>query len=309
MEPHRVIEARHLQSARVEAEPERQDRRVEQGHVARIGDDAGVQYRVVGKPAVRAHPHPLPGRLPALPPDGSAVLVAEVDRPGTVVPVADLVGVGRHPFLERRQFVGVSETRGHLELVREPGLLVVEAGLEVEDRAAVLDRDDPAGGEAASVADPVDVVENRDERVAGAQEVGVQRVHQPTGIVDRARRRDEGLTGNLAAEHALAVLVGGTTAEEVHLDRLEVEEVDQVVERTLVHRGRHVATARCGSAITFAAALTRNCPVALSSRCGRWETWVPGRDPGSRSRRATRVRDCVTARVSSVHDPARSRPR
>jgi hypothetical protein len=134
----------------------------------------------------------------------------------------------------------------------------VEARLEVEDRAAVLDRDDPACGEAAPVADPVDVVENGDERVAGAQEIGVQRVHQSARIVDRPRRRDQRLTGDLSAKHALAVLVGGTTAEEVHLDRLEVEEVDQIVERTLVHRGRHVATARCGSAITFVAAEVRD---------------------------------------------------
>ena len=87
-------------------------------------------------------------------------------------------------------------------------LVLVEAGLEVEDRPAVLDRHDSAGREAAAVANAIDLVQDRQGRVARAQEVGVEGVHQPGVLVDRAGRGDERLTGHLAAEHALAVLVG-----------------------------------------------------------------------------------------------------
>ena len=108
-------------------------------------------------------------------------------------------------------------------------LVAVEAGLQVEDRLAVLDGDDPPGREAAPVAEPVDLVEDRPRRVARAQEVGVQRVHR-AGLVDRAGGGDERLAGDLPAEHALALLVGGVTAEDVDLDRVEVEQGDEVVE-------------------------------------------------------------------------------
>ena len=52
----------------------------------------------------------------------------------------------------------------------------LEARLEVEDGPAVLDGDDATGGERSAVADPVDLVEDRHGGVAGAEEVGVQRV-------------------------------------------------------------------------------------------------------------------------------------
>ena len=107
---------------------------------------------------------------------------------------------------------------------------VVEAGLQVEDRPSVLDRHDASGGEAASVADPVDLVEDRHRRIAGTQEVGVQRVHAAIGLVDGAGGGDERLAGDLPAEHPLSVLVGLDPAEDVDLDRLEVEQFDQVLQ-------------------------------------------------------------------------------
>ena len=110
----------------------------------------------------------------------------------------------------------------------------MEAGLQVEDRLAVLDRDDAAGGEAAAVAQPVDVVEDRRFRVAGTKEVGVQRVHEAERVLDRSGGRDEGLAGDLTAEHALAVLLRRHASEQVDLDRFQVEQVDQIVERSVV---------------------------------------------------------------------------
>ena len=111
--------------------------------------------------------------------------------------------------------------------------VVVEAGLQVEDRLAVLDRHDTTGREAAAVTDAVDLVQDRHGRIARAQEVRMQRVHEPAALVDRARGGDERLSGDLATEHALTVLVGRRAAEDVHFDRFEVEQSHEVVERLL----------------------------------------------------------------------------
>ena len=61
----------------------------------------------------------------------------------------------------------------------------------------------------------------------------MQRVHRPLGIVDRAGRGDQRLTGDLAAEDPLAVLVGRAAAEDVHLDRLQGEQRHEFVEALL----------------------------------------------------------------------------
>jgi hypothetical protein len=113
------------------------------------------------------------------------------------------------------------------------GLVVVEARLQVEDGSPVLDRDDPSGREAPTVADPVDLVQDRHRGVARSQEVGVQRVDEAPPFVDGASGGDERLAGHLAAEDALAVLVRRAATEDVDLDRLEIEQRHQVVERTL----------------------------------------------------------------------------
>ena len=72
----------------------------------------------------------------------------------------------------------------------------------------VLHGDYPARGETAAVPDAVHLVQDRDRGVAGPQEVGVQRVHSPFGVLDGSGGGDEGLARHLAAEHTLAVLVG-----------------------------------------------------------------------------------------------------
>ena len=54
-------------------------------------------------------------------------------------------------------------------------------------------------------------------------------------VVDRAGRGHERLAGHLAAEDALAVLVGRHAPEDVDLDRLEVEQLDEVVDGVLGH--------------------------------------------------------------------------
>ena len=61
---------------------------------------------------------------------------------------------------------------------------------------APLDGGHPAGGEGPAVADAVHLVEDRDPGIAGAEEVGVQRVHRALpalAVGDRAAGGDQGL--------------------------------------------------------------------------------------------------------------------
>ena len=154
--------------------------------------------------------------------------MAGVDGPRTLVPVAEEVPVGLHPFAERRQRFRVGDV-GHRHLVLGPRLVGVKGGGQVEDGPAVLDGHHPAGGEGAPVADAVDLVEDRDGGIAGPQEVGVQRVHALV-VVDCATCGHQGLTRDLAAEDPLALLVGTEASEDVDLDDLEVEQLDQRVQ-------------------------------------------------------------------------------
>ncbi len=93
-----------------------------------------------------------------------------------------------------------------------------------------------------AVADAVDLVHDRRGRIAGAQEVRVQRVHVALGFAladgffDSAAGGDERLAGDLSAENALALLVWRLPAEDVDLDAFEIEELDEIVESRLVHR-------------------------------------------------------------------------
>ena len=146
---------------------------------------------------------------------------------------------GREPLVERREVLGRRHV-GHRELVLQPLLVVVERGLEVVDGPAVLNGDHPPGGEGAAVADAVDVVEDRRRGVARSQEVRVQRVHE--AVLDGAPGRHEGLPGHLAAVDTLSFLVGLDAAEDVDLNRLEVEQVDEELQRGA--HGAHVRRRR-----------------------------------------------------------------
>lgn len=64
----------------------------------------------------------------------------------------------------------------------------------------------------------------------------MQGVHDVVGL-DGAGAGHQGLTGDLAAEDPLVAPVGADGApEDVHLDRLEVEQGDEGVHGRLVHR-------------------------------------------------------------------------
>ncbi len=187
--------------------------------------------------------------------------VADVERGPLAVPV-----VPRPPG-EAGQHVaelGAVLRRRHLRhrvLVVETVLGQVERGRHVEDRPAVLAGDHPAGAERAAVAGALDVVHDRHPGVAGPQEVGVQRVHRPTGV-RRPRRGDQRLAGHLAAEHPLQRRLGLPPPEEAVVERLEVEQGEQLVDRLGhgPHRRRPVAW--CGDPVRPAAALAGLAPPA-----------------------------------------------
>ena len=99
----------------------------------------------------------------------------------------------------------------------------------MEDRLPALDGGHPPGGERPTVAYPVHLVQDRDLRVAGAEEVGVEGVHRTFragAIGDRSPGRHQGLGRDLAAEHPKSVLRRADATVEVDLERLEVEQIE-----------------------------------------------------------------------------------
>lgn len=110
----------------------------------------------------------------------------------------------------------------------------------MEDRLAVLDGDDPAGGEGAAVADAVDGVDDGGAGVPGAQEVRVQGVRRPVGG-NRAPGRDQGLGGDLAAEDPGDDRGAALAPEDVLLDPLQCEQIEQGPECVVHVRGAFTA--------------------------------------------------------------------
>lgn len=73
---------------------------IEQGHIAGVGHDAGVQSGVVGQRPVGAEPHSLADRWCSRSRHGIAIDVANVDRAGPFIPVAEKMLVRSHSRLE-----------------------------------------------------------------------------------------------------------------------------------------------------------------------------------------------------------------
>src|SRR3954469_5139465 len=157
----------------------------------------------------------------------------EFDRPLALVVGAHRIGhegqdAGFHLLL-RRQVLWQRDLR-HRGGVLETGLGDVERHRHVEDRPAVLDRDDAPRAEAAPLAAAVDAVDDRHLGIATKQEVGVERmgmeglhVHGPAGC-------DERLADHLAAEHALPADLRAAAAKQVVLKLFEVEDGEKIVD-------------------------------------------------------------------------------
>ena len=240
VEPHRMVEARDHEAVVVPRARVRHHRGVEQREVGRVRNDAVVQQRIVGELAVGAEPHELLG-LPASPGSGSSQRGRSAERVSIgrsrMIQSANSGGnrsvCGSSRSAHRRQRLRIGRL-GHRVLVLRARLEHVERRRQVEDRLAVLDRDHPPRREAAAVADAVDVVDDRHPRVAGPQEVGVQRVH--VAVFHGAARRDRAPAPRPAPEHALPVLVGAEPAEQVHFELLQLQQLDQLVQRGPISR-------------------------------------------------------------------------
>ena len=104
---------------------------------------------------------------------------------------------------------------------------------------AMLDRHHAAGGEALAVANAVDLVDDRHLGIAGQQEVGVHRMRR--SAVDRPGGGDQRLADHLPAEHTLPADLRAAAAKQVDLERLKIEDGQQVLDG-----GRHGAVIYCG---------------------------------------------------------------
>ena len=170
------------------------------------------------------------------------------------------------------------------ELVLVARLVDVERDRHVEDRVAALARDDEARGEGAAVADAVDGVEHRMARVAGPQEVAVERVGDgPASTVRPAATSACAATCPPNRRPQAAALVA--PAVDVGVDLLEVEELEEVVELVLrlrrSRRAEHNERLCCGTRRRSEAMKTRAAVArAPRSRCGsrRWSS--PGPQAG-----------------------------
>jgi hypothetical protein len=89
----------------------------------------------------------------------------------------------------------------------------------VEHRLAPLYRRNPTGGKRLSVAYAVNLVQDRDARVARPKEIGVQGMDRPleaSTVAYRSSGGDERLRCDLATEHPQAVLRRAEASVQVH---------------------------------------------------------------------------------------------
>jgi hypothetical protein len=86
-----------------------------------------------------------------------------------------------HQLFGTRQCFGRWHVR-HRRLMIEAGLRLMKRGAHRKDRAPMLYGAHPAGGEAAAVANALDVVNDLPLWVAGQQKVALQRVDRPVRV-------------------------------------------------------------------------------------------------------------------------------
>src|SRR5215470_17914614 len=99
-----------------------------------------------------------------------------------------------------------------------------------KNRLTVLNRHHASGGEAASIPDPVDFVDDRHLGIASEQKIsmkGMRRsVRKP---VNRAAGGNQRLANHLAAKNALPADLRRTASKQIDLDRLEIKDGQQLL--------------------------------------------------------------------------------
>jgi len=109
----------------------------------------------------------------------------------------------------------------------------LKRGGEVENRPPVLDGDDTPCREGPPVADPVDLIEDRDGWISWSKEVGVQGMHgsgRPVSLIDDSPAcGDKGLPATWPPKTRWRSSLGPMTSKNVDLDGFQVEQRDQIV--------------------------------------------------------------------------------
>src|SRR4051794_33474160 len=258
VKPHRVVQAGRHHPLVEQGAPVTGHSRVEQREVRSIGQRAHMQGRIVGQ--FRRGPDP---DMDAAVLDLLAEVTAELDWTqfdraiGFVVAANEFRHFPEHRLL--RHFLGGEFLRqrhiGHFVLMVEGAMLVdMERHHDREDRIAVLDGGNPAGRVALAVAQPLNFVNDRYLRIAGKNEIAVQRVRQPALYGSACGHHR--LPDHLAAEHPLPARLRAVAAEQVYLYRLEIEDRDKI-DQSFGHRALSVSVHRSITKVSFLDALRR----------------------------------------------------
>lgn len=99
----------------------------------------------------------------------------------------------------------------------------------------MLDGNDSPYRKTATVAGPIDVVNDRSPHITATQEVRMQRVRATT--VDGTLRGGQRLTEHLAAEDLCTAYIPAFATEYVLLDPLQLEQLQEVFEYGMHGRG------------------------------------------------------------------------
>jgi hypothetical protein len=114
----------------------------------------------------------------------------------------------------------------------------LERGDHRQDRLAVLDCLHAPCREMVAIADAIDFVNDRQFHIARPQKIRMQRMRH--AAFDRARRRHQRLADHLSAEYAFAAEIARLAAKQVHFQRFEIEQCDEVLQRAI-----HVRFRKC----------------------------------------------------------------
>src|SRR5262249_43786839 len=124
-----------------------------------------------------------------------------------------------------------------------------------EDGLAMLDGDDAPRGEALSVADAVDLVDDRDLGVAAQHEIRVHRMRRPS--LHGAQGGDQRLANHLAAEHPLPARLRRAAAKQVHLELFQIKDGEKVLDGGGHGRGQNEEASTVTTAARAVSSLNR----------------------------------------------------